>query len=253
MKTDVSKYADRSSDGHKLTVTSLFTGPMERAGAITRKLMRHPFGDIFLDPVDPIGDGAPDYLTIINDPMDLRTIFRKLSENAYATWQDWASDVNLIFANCIAYNGEDSPLGNIALHMKREFEKQLVPFKIETYDGWIKRSELLYRRIIKHLKASPVKVRKTLGMNLIDETAPLLEADLEILAVKLSMLSGDDLLPVVQILALFGVEIGVDQEISKGKKSNVNLKTLPPPAVRLLAMYVKQSEAKRKGERQVFE
>jgi hypothetical protein len=222
---------------------------MERAHAITRNLMKHTFSEFFLDPVDPIRDGAPDYLTIIRYPMDLRTIFRKLSSNAYPTWQNWASDVNLIFDNCIAYNGEDSTFGNIALHLKREFEKQLLPFKLETYDGWAERSQFLYRRLLKYSKIAPVKVRKTLTANLTDETASLTEADLETLAVKLSMLSGEDLLPVIQLLGIFGVDVRGDQEGDKWSRSTVNLKTLPPTAVRLLAMYVKQSEAKGKSDR----
>ena len=54
---------------------------------------------------------APDYLEVIAEPMDLGTMGRKLSHGAYGTdMHAFARDLNLIFANCRAYNDEpDNP------------------------------------------------------------------------------------------------------------------------------------------------
>jgi hypothetical protein len=132
---------------------------MDRASAITQTLMSHQFADLFLKPVHPVKDNVPDYLQVIKHPMDLQTVSQKLKRSAYATWQEWAADVDLIFDNCIAYNGTDSIFGNIANYLKGRFHKLLIPLKIQSYDGWIEHSQNLYRRILACLKCSPGDAR----------------------------------------------------------------------------------------------
>lgn len=44
------------------------------------------------------------YYVEIKEPMDFSTISKKLDEGAYATMEDFAKDVELIFRNCRTFN-----------------------------------------------------------------------------------------------------------------------------------------------------
>jgi hypothetical protein len=61
--------------------------------------------EIFHKPVDPIELGIPDYFDIIKHPMDFSTIKRKLNKNQYTKCKEFCDDMELVFNNCILYNG----------------------------------------------------------------------------------------------------------------------------------------------------
>ena len=67
-----------------------------------------------------------DYPKIIRHPMDFGTIRKKLSLNAFLNELEFQEDMNLVFDNCILYNGTDKDLGKIALQMKMEFNTMFV-------------------------------------------------------------------------------------------------------------------------------
>ncbi|XP_048746376.2 BRCA2-interacting transcriptional repressor EMSY-like [Ostrea edulis] len=56
----------------------------------------------FLEPVDP--EDAPDYYTIIKNPMDFGTIKKKLESLSYPDYEDFHSDMLLVRDNCRLYN-----------------------------------------------------------------------------------------------------------------------------------------------------
>lgn len=56
----------------------------------------------FLEPVDPVALGIPDYFEVIKKPMDLGTIEKQLAD--YASVDDFAADVRLVFNNAMTYN-----------------------------------------------------------------------------------------------------------------------------------------------------
>lgn len=60
----------------------------------------------FLLPVTD--DVAPDYGQIITQPMDLSTIENKLIERDYRNKFEFIDDMNLMFLNCLTYNGIES-------------------------------------------------------------------------------------------------------------------------------------------------
>jgi hypothetical protein len=126
--------------------------------------------------------------------------------------------------------------------MKVHFHKLLVPLKIQTYDGWIDHSRSLYRRVLANLKVAPTAVRKTLSTNIEDETAAFSDREYKELAVKLSLLTRSELVQVVQVLTLFGIDVWS----GSGKRTTVNVKTLPPDAVQALAAYLKEGDTKGK-------
>ena len=78
-------------------------------------------GSLFLYPVDPVALNIPHYPNIIKHPMDFTTIRTKLSYNAYDSEVDFNADMNLIFDNCILFNGRESSYGKIATQMRLEF------------------------------------------------------------------------------------------------------------------------------------
>lgn len=63
----------------------------------------------FKEPVDYITLNLPDYPEIVKKPMDLGTVMLKLTSKRYKEFKEFVDDVNLIFANCMAYNQVDYP------------------------------------------------------------------------------------------------------------------------------------------------
>ena len=55
--------------------------------------------------------------------MDLGTVKNKLHSNRYRNIQEFIDDINLIFNNCIKYNGEDSSVGKMCKIVRDEFYK----------------------------------------------------------------------------------------------------------------------------------
>ena len=70
---------------------------------------------------------APDYFHIIKHPMDIGSMIKKLKQLQYKSKREFVGDLNLIWSNCLLYNGEPShPLRKKALYMRKETDK-LVP------------------------------------------------------------------------------------------------------------------------------
>jgi hypothetical protein len=51
---------------------------------------------------------VPDYLRIVKQPIDLKTIEEKLSRNQYRDIEDFYRDIDKIFQNCRIYNKNSS-------------------------------------------------------------------------------------------------------------------------------------------------
>jgi hypothetical protein len=60
---------------------------------------------MFHKPVNPIELGIPDYFDIIKNPMDFSTIKKKISNYQYTNCREFCEDMELVFYNCIIYNG----------------------------------------------------------------------------------------------------------------------------------------------------
>ncbi|ATY65225.1 transcriptional activator spt7 [Cordyceps militaris] len=70
---------------------------------------------------------APDYYTMIKNPMDLGTMTKKLKSLTFKSKNDFVADLNLIWDNCLKYNHDmNHPLRRMANGMRKEAEK-LIP------------------------------------------------------------------------------------------------------------------------------
>ena len=88
---------------------------------------------LFQYPVDTAAWGIEDYYTIIKTPMDLTTIKSKLMNNQYKFVQEFIDDINLIFSNCIRYNGETNQYSLTAKKIKKEFETLCTNLSMDFY------------------------------------------------------------------------------------------------------------------------
>ena len=73
-------------------------------------LAKNKHGYIFKDPVDPISMNAPDYYTIIENPMDISTIRKKMKEEKYTRVNQVLDDIELMWDNAFKYN-----VGNVEI------------------------------------------------------------------------------------------------------------------------------------------
>lgn len=78
---------------------------------------------IFHEPVEPEKLGIPDYFKVITHPMDFSTIKNRLNSNKYEHPEQFLADLQLVFDNCLKFNGEDSNVGRMCKQVKEEYRK----------------------------------------------------------------------------------------------------------------------------------
>jgi hypothetical protein len=100
-------------------------------------LMKRPCAAIFLKPVDPTLDGAPNYLAVIKHPVDLALIRRRLVSDEYPSYQAWSRDMCLIWSNCEKFNGREAIPALLGTELRRNFEKECQRLRIVTLQHWI--------------------------------------------------------------------------------------------------------------------
>ena len=86
------------------------------------KVRKHPISRLFLEPVDPVRDEAPNYFKTIKKPMDLGTVQTKLNSHQYKNVQEWKDDMLLVSSNAIQYNGRKSLVGQAGVELQKVFK-----------------------------------------------------------------------------------------------------------------------------------
>lgn len=89
-----------------------------KCSEVLKGLQNHQHGWVFNNPVDPVELGLNDYFLIIQKPMDLGTVNKKLDNGVYHTVDDFMDDVNLTFNNAMQYNEQDSVVHDMAKELK---------------------------------------------------------------------------------------------------------------------------------------
>ncbi|CDW71912.1 bromodomain containing protein [Stylonychia lemnae] len=103
------------------------------AKRMIQSLWKHQNSWIFYEPVDPVKLNIHDYFEIIKQPMDLSTIKQKLSNNQYDKMYEFLTDVQLMFDNCILYNGESTQVSILCKTVRDEFHKIYKNLNIDFY------------------------------------------------------------------------------------------------------------------------
>ena len=88
----------------------------------------------FLNPVDWEALQILDYPKIIAHPMDLGTVKKNLLNGEYKIFQDFMSDINLIWKNCRTYNVPGSEIVKMANHCDKKI-KQLIDKQFKNYQN----------------------------------------------------------------------------------------------------------------------
>lgn len=59
---------------------------------------------------------VPDYLEVIDEPMDLATILQKINCHQYSTCAQYLADIDLITSNALKYNPDRDPMDKLIRH-----------------------------------------------------------------------------------------------------------------------------------------
>jgi len=108
--------------------------------------------------VDPVRDGAPDYLEIIQQPMALNEVKKKLNNNEYNTLKEWETDVNLIWDNAKTYNGEDTLFTHMAMEAKLWFSGKIKSFPSTPEEEWTRKIQKTAKRLYDVLSHPPTEL-----------------------------------------------------------------------------------------------
>ncbi|OHT12960.1 Bromodomain containing protein [Tritrichomonas foetus] len=200
---------------------------------ITDELMASVFASIFIDPVDPVKDGVPNYFTIIKNPQCLSVIRKRLEEDKYRFGYEWKRDVELVFSNAILFNGEDSLIGDFAKLLTAQFARMIKRLPVQTPGEFMVKVNK-YNSILNKLTKTPPKITQKLPYGVISN--PLPSKELQKLSIAaLSLTSRNDVFQMIQILNAFGMNLNVNQT-----ELFVNLESVPPLAIATLQAFVKE-------------
>ncbi|KAG4920840.1 hypothetical protein JHK86_049653 [Glycine max] len=98
---------------------------------ILDKLQKKDTYGVFADPVDL--EELPDYLDVIEHPMDFATVRKKLGNGSYTTLEQFESDVFLICSNAMQYNAPETIYHKQARSIqelgRKKFEKLRIGFE----------------------------------------------------------------------------------------------------------------------------
>jgi hypothetical protein len=89
---------------------------------IIASLLSRPEAYAFREPVDWEGLNLMDYPDIIKEPRDLGTIKKRIETGGYENLDDVATDVRLVWSNCMLYNRDGSEYYHLADTFARSFE-----------------------------------------------------------------------------------------------------------------------------------
>lgn len=73
-------------------------------------------------PVDPLSQGVPNYFEVVREPMDLKTMDRKLKSHQYSDESQFDEDIRKIIANSFAFNSPDTVYYSLTKDFQNYYE-----------------------------------------------------------------------------------------------------------------------------------
>ena len=107
---------------HNLEMTSL---QQKHLGKGLTNMKKGHHASAFNAPVDYVTLGIPTYPEVIKNPMDLKTMERKLKEKDYKTVAEYVSDFDQMVWNATKFNGPDHPVTQSAYQLRIAFDRNL--------------------------------------------------------------------------------------------------------------------------------
>ncbi|KAJ7150184.1 hypothetical protein C8R46DRAFT_1008308 [Mycena filopes] len=116
--------APKPAHAYKAQASGMSLNDLRATRSALKKLVSHKHAKIFLHPVDPLRDHAPNYFAIIENPIDLGTMSSKFEEGKYPDRFAFQADFRLMMSNAKRYNPVGSFAHDETLALETYFEKQ---------------------------------------------------------------------------------------------------------------------------------
>lgn len=126
-----------------------------RCKDVMEKLQSYRISRMFAQPVDPERDNCPNYFEVIQCPMDIGTVNKKLDTNQYSTVEQWKSDVEQIWKNTILYNSSQALISVLAKQLQNTFKELTGCLSSDAEADWEKKFEELKQETNKIIKNAP--------------------------------------------------------------------------------------------------
>ncbi|KAI0660528.1 hypothetical protein C8Q70DRAFT_976084 [Cubamyces menziesii] len=107
----------------KAQTSGMSVNDLRACRSALKKLQTNKHAALFLQPVDPVRDRAPNYFDIIKSPMDLSTMHAKLESGQYKDRFAFEADFRLMVNNAKTYNMPGSFAHNETLALESFFDK----------------------------------------------------------------------------------------------------------------------------------
>jgi bromodomain-containing factor 1 len=91
---------------------------------VVKQMKKRKEGFLFSNPVDPVRLNIPTYFDVIESPMDLSTVEKKISSHTYKTPNEFKDDITLMFNNCYKFNGMEAQVSKMGMDLQKYFEKE---------------------------------------------------------------------------------------------------------------------------------
>ena len=101
--------------------------PTSPLGLILAALQSHPAAGPFQKPVDL--KYYTDYTDFVSEPIDLKTVQKKLAQGKYKRTDDFAGDIRKIWSNAFMYNRRGSDVYEMAKMMSLYSEELIKPYQ----------------------------------------------------------------------------------------------------------------------------
>lgn len=183
----------------------------------------------FRRPVDPVADNLPEYFDYVTEPMDLSTMRTKCENSQYANLDELLKDFQLIFFNCVTFNGPDSPVTADCRSLQKVWMSRINKMKGNDDAVGEKRGRGARSASGSGRAAKPAAAAKSLA--LVDLTWP----EKELLMGYIGALPAEELSNVVQIVGELRALDGGDQE---GGELELDFGELPTVTLRKLQDFV---------------